>query len=106
MIWPIANYFVRLADHYDDSNLKLFDALNMFSAGWGPYAYFRMLEETSATTHTPNDQNLNSGHTQPTEAQEENQEGHGCLGCVGLSGERDHHHNATLDEIECGNVRK
>ncbi|KAK4284175.1 hypothetical protein QN277_001043 [Acacia crassicarpa] len=74
--------------------------------GWGPYAYFRMLEETSATNYTPNGQNLNSGHTQPTAAQEENQEGHGCLGCVGLSGETDHHHNTTLDEIECGNVRK
>ncbi|XP_028804529.1 lipid phosphate phosphatase 2 isoform X3 [Neltuma alba] len=73
--------------------------------GWGPYAYFRMLEETRATTHPPNGQNQNSGHAQPTEVHEENQEGQSCLGCVGFSVERDNH-NATLDEMECGNVRK
>ncbi|XP_054786784.1 lipid phosphate phosphatase 2-like isoform X2 [Prosopis cineraria] len=71
--------------------------------GWGPYAYFRMLEETSATTQTLGAQN--SGHAQPTEAQEENQESQSYIGCVGFSVERNHH-IATLDEMECGSVRK
>lgn len=107
MIWPSQIVFVSLAVHYDDSNLKFLDVMNLISAGWGPYAYFRMLEETSATTSTPNGQNQHSCHAQSTEALEGSQAGQSqsCLGCVGFSGERDHH-NPTLDEIECGNVRK
>ncbi|KAF7811295.1 putative lipid phosphate phosphatase 3, chloroplastic isoform X1 [Senna tora] len=57
--------------------------------GWGPYAYFRMLEETSATTHSNNAQH--SCHAQPSDAQ----------GCIGLSVARDEH-SSTMDEMESG----
>ncbi|TKY64819.1 Lipid phosphate phosphatase 3 [Spatholobus suberectus] len=68
------------------------------SEGWGPYAYFRMLEESRGMTQVPNVQN--SGQAQLTEAQVESQEGQDCHGCMGLSLSRDHY--ATLDDIESG----
>ncbi|KAL2329526.1 hypothetical protein Fmac_017107 [Flemingia macrophylla] len=44
------------------------------SEGWGPYAYFRMLEESTSLPQVPNVQN--SGQAQLTEAQVESQKGH------------------------------
>ncbi|XP_027926078.1 lipid phosphate phosphatase 2-like isoform X2 [Vigna unguiculata] len=68
------------------------------SEGWGPYAYFRMLEESRQMTQVPNVPN--SGHAQLTEVQAEGEEGQGCHGCMGLSLSRDR--NATLNDIESG----
>ncbi|KAJ1443216.1 Phosphatidic acid phosphatase type 2/haloperoxidase [Sesbania bispinosa] len=66
--------------------------------GWGPYAYFRMLEESRGMTQVPNAQN--ASEAQLTEAQIENQEGHNHHGCMGLSLSGDQ--SSTLDEIESG----
>jgi len=81
-------------------SVKLFDVLDILfsSAGWGPYAYFRMLEESRQMTQVPNVPN--SGHAQLTEVQAEGEEGQGCHGCMGLSLSRDR--NATLNDIESG----
>ncbi|BAT83010.1 hypothetical protein VIGAN_04010300 [Vigna angularis var. angularis] len=69
------------------------------SEGWGPYAYFRMLEESRQMTQGPNVPN--SGHAQLTEVQAESEEGQeGCHGYMGLSLSRDR--NATLNDIESG----
>ncbi|XP_019453112.1 PREDICTED: protein PLASTID MOVEMENT IMPAIRED 2-like [Lupinus angustifolius] len=65
------------------------------SEGWGPYAYFRTLEELRGTTQTPNAQ------TQLPEAQVENQNAQSNHGCMGLGLARDNH-GSTLDEIETG----
>ncbi|PNX69256.1 lipid phosphate phosphatase, partial [Trifolium pratense] len=46
--------------------------------GWGPYAYFRMLEETRDMAGVPNAQNGSQ------EAQVANQEGQSHHGCMGL----------------------
>ncbi|OIW07384.1 hypothetical protein TanjilG_10219 [Lupinus angustifolius] len=62
---------------------------------WGPYAYFRTLEELRGTTQTPNAQ------TQLPEAQVENQNAQSNHGCMGLGLARDNH-GSTLDEIETG----
>jgi len=71
------------------------DVLDMFScAGWGPYAYFRMLEESRLMTQVPNVPN--SGHAQLTEVQAESEQGQGPHGCMGLSLSRDR--NAILDD--------
>ncbi|KAL2329525.1 hypothetical protein Fmac_017106 [Flemingia macrophylla] len=67
------------------------------SEGWGPYAYFRMLEESRSLTQVPNVQC--SDQVQLSEAQVESQEGQGFHGCMGLSLARD---NATLNDIESG----
>lgn len=61
----------------------------LFSAGWGPYAYFKMLEELQGMVQAPNAQN-------GSEAQVENQEA-----CMGLS--LTENQNSTLeDELESG----
>ncbi|KAK7272928.1 hypothetical protein RIF29_13971 [Crotalaria pallida] len=70
------------------------------SEGWGPYAYFRMLEESRGMTQNPNTQT--SGQTQLAlaEAQVENQEGQSHHGCMGLGLARDR--GPTLDDMESG----
>ncbi|KAF1888656.1 hypothetical protein Lal_00036695 [Lupinus albus] len=65
------------------------------SEGWGPYAYFRTLEELRGTTQAPNAQ------TQLPEAQVENQGGQSYHGCMGLGLSRENH-GSTLDDIETG----
>lgn len=72
----------------------------LFSAGWGPYAYFRMLEESRGMAQAPNAQN--ASRAQLTEAQVENQEGQSHHGCMGLSLSRNQNQSPTLDEIESG----
>ncbi|XP_058737579.1 lipid phosphate phosphatase 2-like isoform X2 [Vicia villosa] len=60
--------------------------------GWGPYAYFKMLEESRVTAQGPNAQNG---------AQSENQEGQSQHGCIGLS--LAENQTSTLeDELESG----
>ncbi|XP_058753788.1 putative lipid phosphate phosphatase 3, chloroplastic isoform X2 [Vicia villosa] len=60
--------------------------------GWGPYAYFKMLEESRVTSQGPNAQNG---------AQSENQEGQSQHGCIGLS--LAENQTSTLeDELESG----
>ncbi|KAG5051240.1 hypothetical protein JHK87_003438 [Glycine soja] len=66
--------------------------------GWGPYAYFRMLEESRGMTQVPTVQN--SGQELLAEAQVESQEEQGLHGCMGLTLSRDH--NATFDDVESG----
>ncbi|RZC24064.1 putative lipid phosphate phosphatase 3, chloroplastic [Glycine soja] len=68
------------------------------SEGWGPYAYFRMLEESRGMTQVPTVQN--SGQELLAEAQVESQEEQGLHGCMGLTLSRDH--NATFDDVESG----
>ncbi|XP_027353520.1 lipid phosphate phosphatase 2-like isoform X2 [Abrus precatorius] len=68
------------------------------SEGWGPYAYFRMLEESRGMTEAPNVQN--SGQAQLTEVQAESKQGQSCHGCMGLS--LSHDHTETLDDVESG----
>ncbi|AES93626.1 lipid phosphate phosphatase-like protein [Medicago truncatula] len=70
--------------------------------GWGPYAYFRMLEETRGMTQVPNAQNGNQTQmAQLTEAQVENQEGQSHHGFMGLS--LAGNQTSTLeDELESG----
>ncbi|RZB54259.1 putative lipid phosphate phosphatase 3, chloroplastic isoform D [Glycine soja] len=68
------------------------------SEGWGPYAYFRMLEESRGMTQVPSVQN--SGQAQLAEAQAESQEEQGFHGCMGLTLSRDH--NAALNDFESG----
>lgn len=72
--------------------------------GWGPYAYFRMLEETRGMTQAPNAQNGNQAQlAQLTEAQVENQEGQSHHGCMGLTLTGNGNPTSTLeDDLESG----
>ncbi|CAL0308282.1 unnamed protein product [Lupinus luteus] len=69
------------------------------SEGWGPYAYFRMLEQSRGMAQVPNAQT--GSQTQLSEVlvanQDDRQSSHGCMG-LGLA--RDH--GSTLDELESG----
>jgi len=80
------------------------DNILLFSAGWGPYAYFRMLEETRGMPQAPNAQNGNRAQlAQLTEAQVENQEGQSHHGCMGLTLTGNGNQTSTLeDELESG----
>jgi len=77
-----------------------FDVLDVlfFWAGWGPYAYFRMLEESRQMGQVPNVPN--SGHAQLTEVQAESEEGQDFHGCMGLTLSRDR--NGILNDVESG----
>ncbi|KAJ7975773.1 lipid phosphate phosphatase 2-like [Quillaja saponaria] len=66
--------------------------------GWGPYAYFRMLEESRANTQPADAHNAYTNHT--TEAQMENQEERSHHGCMGLTLARNS--STTLEEMESG----
>ncbi|XP_057436501.1 lipid phosphate phosphatase 2-like isoform X2 [Lotus japonicus] len=66
--------------------------------GWGPYAYFRMLEESRGMTQQAAN-GESSSEAQLREAQD--QEGQGFHGCMGITLARDQG-GETLDEIEAG----
>lgn len=70
----------------------------LLSAGWGPYAYFRMLEESRGMTQVHNAQN--GSQAQLTEVHVEDREEQSHHGCMGLTIPRNQ--NPTLDEIESG----
>ncbi|KAI4352175.1 hypothetical protein L6164_006452 [Bauhinia variegata] len=66
--------------------------------GWGPYAYFRSLEDSPDSTQANNGQD--SSNVQSAEGQVENQEGQNCHGCIGLSLARNR--SSASDDIESG----
>ncbi|KAF3444306.1 hypothetical protein FNV43_RR13996 [Rhamnella rubrinervis] len=68
--------------------------------GWGPYAYFRVLEESRRNTQSPNTTNVH--HEQASEAQDENQqEERRSNGFMGLYLTNDDS-SSTLEELESG----
>lgn len=70
--------------------------------GWGPYAYFRVLEESHANTNATNIANLQqqdamAGEVQVVNQEEERSDG----GFMGLHLARNS--SSTLEEIDSGN---
>lgn len=68
--------------------------------GWGPYAYFRVLEESRASTQAPNMTNVHNGQALEVQVEEQHEErrSHGCLG---LSITNDDS-SLMLEELESG----
>ncbi|ONI17257.1 hypothetical protein PRUPE_3G148800 [Prunus persica] len=67
--------------------------------GWGPYAYFQVLEESRSVTQAATI--VNGSNVQVTEARVENQEDETSIhGCMGLS--LAHNSGSALEELESG----
>lgn len=80
--------------------VTLFSSLNLiYIVGWGPYAYFRVLEESRRYTQAPNTSDAHNG--QALEAQVENQQEERSNGFRGLCIAYDDN-SSTLEELESG----
>ena len=79
----------------------IIELLYILFIGWGPYAYFRELEESRSSTQAVNA--VNGCNVQAMEAQPQLDNAHderSIHGCMGLTLARNS--NTTLEEIESG----
>lgn len=79
----------------------IIELLYILFIGWGPYAYFRELEESRSSTQAANA--VNGCNVQAMEAQPQVDNAHderSIHGCMGLTLARNS--NTTLEEIESG----
>ncbi len=77
----------------------IIEHLHILFIGWGPYAYFRVLEESRASAQAANA--VNGRNVQAMEAQVGNEQDERSIhGCMGLS--IAHNSSTILEEVESG----